>query len=311
MSRIIISGLVGLVFASGVVAASAQDETIVLPDAQPEDAQLLTPFAPDILQEAPLDAGPGVPFSVDARLSPEAAPIDSGLIWRVFDPQPNADGTMQLIATAEGGTANLQLAPGDYLIHASFGRAGVARRVSVTETGGLESFVLNAGGLQLDASLGGEQLDSEELTFEIYSSAIDERGERSLITDNVRPSQMVRLNAGTYHIVSFFGSINAKVRADLRVEAGKVTKAVMEQRGGRIDLKLVLQEGGEPIANTKWSVQTESGEEVYSSSQVQPELILAAGKYIAIAQNASAVATLEFELGVGDEQTLELLLQEN
>ncbi|MEO0498261.1 MAG: hypothetical protein AAF141_12990, partial [Pseudomonadota bacterium] len=289
MANILTIFLAGILLSLGVVASNAQDDPILLPDAQPGDVDLLTPFAPSILEEAPLNAAPGVPFTVDARLSAQAEPITSGLIWRVFDPTPNGDGTMQLIATAEGGTANLQLPPGDYLIHASFGRAGIARRVSVTADGGAESFVLNAGGLQLDASLGGARLDSDELQFEIYSSAVDERGERSLITDNVKPGQLVRLNSGTYHIVSFFGSINAKVRADLRVEAGKVTKAVMEQRGGRVDLKLVLQQGGEPIANTKWSIQTESGEEVYSSSQVQPELILAAGNYIAIAQNASAV----------------------
>lgn len=289
----------------------AQDNLLVLPESQPEDSTLLTPFAPDILQEQTLGAEPGVPFSVDARLSTDSEPLQSGLIWRVFDPQPAANGQMTLIATAEGGTARLQLEPGDYLIHASFGRAGIARRVNVTADGGVESFVLNAGGLQLDATLNGAQLDAEDLQFEIFSAALDERGERTLITDKVSPGQLVRLNAGTYHVVSYFGAINAKVRADLRVEAGKLTQAAMEQRGARVDLKLVLQEGGEPIANTKWSVQTESGEEVYSSSLVQPELILAEGTYIAIAQNASAVTTLEFQLNAGDDETLELLLEEN
>ncbi|MEO0637190.1 MAG: hypothetical protein AAFY73_11130, partial [Pseudomonadota bacterium] len=174
----------------------------------------------------------------------------------------------------------------------------------------VESFVLNAGGLQLDATLNGAQLPSEDLQFEIYSDTVDERGERSLITDKIRPGQVVRLNAGTYHVVSYFGSINAKVRADLRVQPGKLTQAAMEQRGARVDLKLVSRAGGEPIANTKWSIQTESGEEVFSSSQVQPELILAEGSYVAVAQNASTISTLQFQLQAGDEQKLELLLED-
>jgi hypothetical protein len=82
----------------------------------------------------------------------------------------------------------------------------------------------------------------------------------------------------------------------------------MEQRGAKIDVKLVESAGGEPIANTQWSIQTESGEEVFSSQSVQPDFILTDGSYVAVAQNAGAVVSREFTVKAGENKTLELLL---
>ena len=166
------------------------------------DQELLTPFAPDILQENQLGESNFADFKVVAQLSADGESIESGLVWRVFGTTQGSDGTMPLLAAAEGGTSLFQLAAGEYLVHAAFGRASVARRVVIGKDGGSEIFIIEAGGLKLSAMLAGQPLESRDLLFEIYSDTEDERGERTLIANNIGAGQIVRLNKGTYHVLS-------------------------------------------------------------------------------------------------------------
>jgi hypothetical protein len=63
-------------------------------------------------------------------------------------------------------------------------------------------------------------------------------------------------------ITSFchYGDANAIIRADIRVEPGKLTEATLYQQAARVTLKLVENHGGEALANTQWSVVTSAGE---------------------------------------------------
>ena len=60
-----------------------------------------------------------------------------------------------MVASAHGGTGVFQLEPGSYLVHASYGRAGATKRITVGKEAKRESLVLDAGGLKLDAVLSG------------------------------------------------------------------------------------------------------------------------------------------------------------
>src|SRR5690606_8931956 len=129
----------------------------------------------------------------------------------------------------QGGTSVFDLEPGSYLVHASYGRAGATKRISVGKQAQRESFVLDAGGLKLDAiASGGGRIPSAKLRFSIYEGGREDNGERALILPNVQPNTVVRLRSGTYHIVSTYGSVNAIIRSDIRVEAGKLTEATVE-----------------------------------------------------------------------------------
>ncbi len=58
---------------------------------------------------------------------------------------------------------------------------------------------------------------------------------------DVKPDTIIRLNSGTYHVVSNYGSANAIIRADIRVEAGKLTEATVQHRAAEVVLKLVRE----------------------------------------------------------------------
>ncbi len=250
---------------------------------------------------------------LDAKLTEGGEPMQHGLSWRVFSPIPGADGKLPLLASAEGGSAAFQLAPGDYFVNVSFGRAGATKKLSVPAEGDIadQVLVLDAGGMSLNAISGADtHIPDKQLSFDIYSSEVREDGERGLVLADVKPNTIVRLNAGTYHVVSEYGSINAVVRADITVEAGELTEATIQHRASQVGFKLVSEAGGEAIADTAWSVLTSGGDIVAESVSAFPVMVLAEGQYTAVARNKDELFQKDFEVKAGVNMDVELLLNQ-
>ena len=208
-----------------------------------------------------------------------------------------------------GGASRFALEPGSYLVHAAFGRAGITKRISLTADNREEILVLDAGGLKLDAVLsGGVRIPASKLRFSIYSGEDQANGERALILPDVKPDDIVRLNTGTYHIVSNYGAENATIRADLKVEAGKLTEATVEHKAAELTMKLVREAGGEAIADTAWSVINPSGEVIKESVGAFASMVLAEGDYTVIAKNKDKLFQRDFKVEAGKNQDVEVLV---
>jgi len=269
-------------------------------------AALLPAFMPNTAQAQVKT----VRVSFEARMTDESTSIGEGLSWRVFGPTAGEDGKLPLLAQAAGGSKAFDMTPGEYLVHAAYGYAGAVRRVVVSDAPSSEVFVLNAGALQLNGVTADEaKISPALLRFDIYANEADERGERQLIARNVRPGEVVPFPAGTYHVVSDYGHLNAEVRADLRVEPGKVTKATMLHRAARMSFRLVKSAGGDAIADTAWSVITDNGEVITESSSAFPVFVLSEGNYTAIAKNNEKIYSRDFEVLSGIDQDLEVLAE--
>jgi len=248
-------------------------------------------------------------LDLDASLVPDGPKIERGMVWRVFRDEPDADGKLPVFVTARGGSATIGLNSGTYLIHAAFGRAGASKRIFINGKGMSESFILQAGGLELNAETANVAIQSKHLRFSIFEHEQNEEGERKMIAPDVEPNKIVQLNEGTYHVLSRYGAINATVRADLEVKAGRVTKAVLQHRGAGVSLRLVSRPGGDPVANTAWSVFTQDGDKVFASRSVSPFLILAEGTYEAVVRNGDDNYRRTFAVRSGKSARIELLLE--
>lgn len=250
-------------------------------------------------------------ITLSAQLTDKGEEITRGLIWRVFLPEPGADGKLPLVASAQGGTAAFQLQPGSYLVHASYGRAGATKRITVGRDAKRESMVLDAGGLKLDATLaGGIRIPREKLRFSIYEARSGKDDEKALIIPNVQPNSVVRLNAGVYNVVSTYGSVNAVIRSDIRVEAGKLTEATVEHRAAEITLKLVRDAGGEALADTSWSVLNESGDSIKEAVGAFAPMVLAEGNYTVIAKNRDRIYQKDLTVEAGKNGEVEVVASE-
>lgn len=300
--------------------ASAQD--MINPGAELFGQGLTAPgadFAPDTTQGdfAPIPYAPepqpaGVAaaerrLSLEAHLAEGSPALNVGVTWRVFAARPGPDGQLPLLVSREGGSTTMPLAAGDYLVHAAFGRAGATKRVTLREIDRTESLVLDAGGLKLDAVVGDEEpIAPDALAFEILQE--NENGELVTIVPKARAGPILRLGSGTYHVIARYGSVNAIVRADIQVEPGKVTEAVLRLTGAEVTLKLVSAEGGEALANTSWTVLNQDGATVHESVGAFPNMILAEGAYTAVATHQSEIYSRDFQVESGLDRDVEVQL---
>jgi len=253
----------------------------------------------------------GGAITLSAQLTDKGADITRGIVWRVFKPEAAGDGKLPMVASAHGGTAVFQLEPGSYLVHASYGRAGATKRITVGKDAKRESLVLDAGGLKLDAVLsGGVRIPPKKLRFSIYEGTAEANGDRALIIPDVEPNSVVRLNAGVYHVVSTYGAVNAVIRSDIRVEAGKLTEATVEHRAAEMTMKLVRETGGEAIADTSWSLLNESGDPIKEAVGAFASMVLAEGQYTIIAKNRDRIYQKDFTVVAGQNQEIEVLATE-
>ena len=215
---------------------------------------------------------------------------------------------MTLVGEAHGGSLTLKLRPATYYIHASYGHAGAVKKVIVGNVAAKDTVVLNAGAIRLTAFVGKDRpLPAEDVAFDVY--APDEGGsdERALVLTAPGTGKAIGLNAGVYQVVCRYGDANAIVRADIKVEPGKLTEAAIYQKAARLTLKLVSEHGGEAMANTAWSVVTPSGDGVADSVGAFPSVVLAAGDYTAIAKHDGKIFERTFTVEAGVNRDIEVM----
>lgn len=268
---------------------------------------------PQAPSQPPSAAQPGtpVPVALSAVLTEGGQKIQSGLVWRFFEPDPGPDGRYKLITTDRNATPEMRLPPGEYLINAAYGLSHVTKKIKVEPGKPLQdTFVLNAGGLRLGAVLAkGQAIPASNVRYDIFSDETDQFGNREKVLGDAKPGLIIRLNAGAYHIVSVYGDANAIVRADVTVEPGRLTEATINHTAGKVTFKLVLQPGGEALADTKWNILTPGGDVVKESAGALPTHILAAGNYTVLARHAGKNYTREFTIEPGDTKQIEVVIR--
>ena len=266
-------------------------------------APLAHPFA----QASPTVPAGRVALTVAARYGPDAAVIGGGLIWRVYAANPDSNGMFRLVKEDRAATPTFVLAPGEYVVHASFGLASAAKAVRLRADPVREVFDIAAGGVRLQGRVNDVRIPTSQIAFDIYPGSQFDTAERRPIAQNVMSGDVVLLPEGTYYIISTYGDANSVVRSDVQVEPGKLTDIVVTHRAAVITLKLVNEKGGEALANTQWTVSTPDGDVIKESIGAFPRLVLAEGDYHLIARNEGRTYQRDFKVINGVDGEVELL----
>lgn len=246
------------------------------------------------------------PVSLHARITAEGALIPDGVVWRIFDTRPDANGELALVAKSDLAAPRLELPPGDYVVHVAYGRAQVSEPLAVGAGNTEKTLILDAGALRLNSAVTGDiPIPGGLLKFDIYTAG--EETDRALVAEGVLPNEIVTLNTGIYHIVSHFGTVNALVRADLRVESGQLTDATLYHHASEISFKLVSETGGEAIADVEWTVKTPDGTTIFSDLGAFPSTVLAEGEYLVFAKLGTQVYNRDFQVQPGSAREIEVL----
>ena len=242
---------------------------------------------------------------LSAVFAESGLPIESGLIWRVFEDRSDGSGPA-LIERQDIPNPSFQLPPGNYVVHASYGYSSATRRVTMQWSNIVEELRISAGGLKINGVVGESPIPASELTFSVFVP-LGNDPEGRLVVANARADEVVRLPEGTYHVVSTFGDANAIMRADLEVEPGQITEATLNHRAATVTLKLVANAGGEAFAGTAFSVLTPGGDVVREAVGAFPQVTLAEGEYVLIARHDGRVHTHEFIIESGLNRDIEVI----
>jgi Mg-chelatase subunit ChlD len=260
--------------------------------------------------ETPDSTSPALtPVSLTAKTTDGGETIPSGLVWRIFEPWPDKQGKYKLLGTHRTATLTEALAPGEYMVAVSYGSAHLEKVIQVQAGVSFqEELVLNAGGLRLTAALtNGKPLPPNSVRYDVFAGEPDQRGHREKILGDAKPGIPYRLNSGPYHVVSVYGDANAVIRSDVAVEPGKLTDVTFNHSGAKVTFKLVMQPGGEALADTQWSVLTPGGDVVKESAGALATHILAAGEYSVLARHGGKNYTRDFQVEAGESKQIEVV----
>jgi len=244
---------------------------------------------------------------LSARFGRDLPVITGGLHWRIY-PAKVEPGGLRPIKEDKGASPTFTLPPGAYVVHVGFGLASATRTVQLR--GGepqREVFDLLAGGLRLEGKVGDARIPAGQISFGLYKGSQFEPGDKRPMVQAVQTGDVILVPEGTYHIVSNYGDVNAMVRSDIRVQAGKLTDATVTHRAAIITLKLVNEWGGEARANTQWEVLTPGGDVIKESIGAFPRVILAEGEYRVIARNDNQSYERAFKVITGVDGEVEVL----
>jgi hypothetical protein len=289
--RALLSFLAVLSFAS---LAAAQGSSPALPLSPPTSA-----VAP-----APANAEKGT-VSLSAVFAGDVRPVRSGLVWRVYEERSETTPPA-LVEKSTAAAPSFSLKPGNYIVHAAYGFAGSSRRISVQSSDVVERLTISAGALKVGGAVGETPIPPNRIAISVYVP-IGNNSEGRLVVGNVRGGEIVRLPEGTYHVVSTYGESNAIMRADLTVEAGRVTEATLNHRAATVTLKLVAAPGGEAFAGTAFSVLTPGGDVIREAIGAFPSVTLAEGDYVLIARHEGQIQTREFKVESGLDKDVEVV----
>jgi hypothetical protein len=290
---------------------SAQTENPATPGADQSGSDLPTPANAQNLSPAPpLAPAPAVglpqPVTLSARISEGGQIIPDGLVWRVFANKTDETGQLALLYKSEDAAASFSLPEGEYLVHVAYGRSQASEPLIVEPGPNVKTVILQAGALRLRSAVSGDTaIPPSQLRFDIFTSGLDEA--RVPVALNVESDALIRLNAGTYNVVSKWGDINATVRADIRVEPSQVTEATLFHRAAQIAFKLASNIGGEAIADVDWTVTDTTGTTLFQAVGAFPVVVLAEGEYSVIAQQGDDIYNRDFQVRAGPPREIEVL----
>jgi hypothetical protein len=322
-----LAGLAGTALTLAVLPAvaqvapfSGQPGTVFSPPPPPPQAAPARPAVGSTRephQTMPAVAPGKIPLALAARFSDDGPYIPRGLHWRVFFAKPDSSGAPSLAAEAKDSYPVFALAPGDYVVHASYGLASTTRRVHIGTEGKRETLVVPGGGLRVQGRVGEFAIASQRQRFDVYEGSFLQRGgsgaptggraERPAVVRSAIPGDIVLLPAGVYYIQSTYGEGNSVIQADVRIEPGRLTDATVNHRASQITLKLVSATGGEAIANTQWSVLTPGGDSIKESIGAFPSVVLAEGEYVAVARHDGRTYQQNFRVDSGRDREIEVL----
>jgi hypothetical protein len=243
-----------------------------------------------------------------ARITAATDPIARPIAWTVHRVDDSAEDKWPLVGERSAAEALFDLAPGQYVVRAGYGAIKAAKVVVVQPRQQVDvTFILNAGGLRVVPALA--FLDPPEganAKHWVFEAADGDRSSRRLFAETDRPGEVIRLNAGTYHLVSRFGDANAVVEADVTVRPGMLTEVEINHKAGIVHLGFARHDTDGPPKTVQWQINDSNGAVIMRADGARISQILAPGAYIAAVDYGGRKFEAKFEIDIGETREVNI-----
>lgn len=231
-------------------------------------------------------------LELSARLTPDGGLLQRNIGWNIRSP----DGVT--VYSSGGGTADVSLKPGDYVVDAVYGATTLSELVSIPPATRLKvNLVLDAGGLKVEPLLGGLAVPDVAARVRVYSMD----GKR-LMAVSLKPNEVMRLPEGSYRVESRISTGNVKAVTDVHVTAGRVATVKISHKAGLARLAFV----GSPNSAVRWEVEDVHGEDIAARTGLTANVTLLPGTYTARALVGAELLTATFNIAEGQVRDIML-----
>jgi Ca-activated chloride channel family protein len=238
----------------------------------------------------------------------EGGPVVDNAVFSILEDDPDAPRGRREIARFAGRMADFVLPIGTYYVVVRQGSAETSERIAIAP-GEVVRRTLITGAVRLALAsrfLGDSSHPVDPVSYRI------ERLDRvpPQLIDVDASSGAVDLASGRYRIVSRYGLANVRAVREVELKAGQNQLITFEHRAGVLRLKFAAAAGASgALAGPFWEIIDETGHSIWSSSTLEPELTLQAGRYVVRGELHDKRAQQAVELKAGETHEVELMLE--
>jgi len=276
-------------------------------------AVLENPMKPDILlMTKDTDEG-SEGLGLVAKLASNSPPLEINIKWEIYNFLKSSDGNRSQILTSEVAQPTLPLSPGKYIVRAVFGVSSTAKVITISPAQITDAtFILNTGGIRVKPLLiAGEPPAGKMPQQWIYLSPSPASSSApQLVATADDPDEIHQLSAGTYELISKFGTANAVVKTNVTISPGLLTEVEVSHKAGIVQFKLFKKwRGGEELTGASWKLFDDEGNEVASDLAAGSGEIIAPGRYKVTALYNDNTYTKMFNIKPGRKKLIQVVVK--
>ena len=269
------------------------------------------PMKPDILLMAKDTKKGSEGLELVARLAPDSPVLDANIKWEIYNFSKSSNSNRTQVLASEVARPKLPLAPGKYIVRAVFGVSSTARVITISPAQITDAtFILNTGGIRVKPLLiAGEPPAGQMPRQWIYlSPSPGSTSSPQLIATADDPDEIHQLNAGTYELISKFGSANAIVKTNVTISPGLLTEVEISHKAGIVQFKLFDKwRGGKELKDVNWKLFDDEGNEIAKNFASSTGEIIAPGRYKVTALYNGTTYTKMFNIRPGRKKLIQVV----
>ncbi len=249
-------------------------------------------------------------IKLKAQITASTAAITREIDWRIYQIEDIKKQKWRQVGAKLTAEALFTLPTGNYVVRAVYGSVRAAKVIAVDEGKQVDAtFILNAGALRVQPALA--FLDAPQGTAAkhwVFGTAKSSQGKRRLFSQSNTPDEVIRLNAGTYRLVSRYGDANALVETDITIKPGLLTEVEINHKAGIATFVSTTPANAKDPAKdtTRWELKDAAGATVVRSTGLRTSHILAPGDYEMTADVGGKTFKSSFKIAIGEAKTVEI-----